>query len=228
LTATPLPLTRTSPSVPLQEHAHVCEKEFVARVSNQVWGPTRHDGIRTMLGPGLTTPAADRRTTDDDCRHPKPQGGDPPFSALMRSQGLGEDARRGRTAGAALHDQQLNLCPGRRRGGLDRQRDHPRRFPCGWHYQSVTLILGRNGHDVHAPPLTRAGERSHLLSPAIDLDFRINDVIQVLKHEYLRDVVLVGYDYDCVVITGVADRRVRAGTSVASSLRADVGGRGAL
>jgi alpha-beta hydrolase superfamily lysophospholipase len=53
----------------------------------------------------------------------------------------------------------------------------------GWCYQSVARILRQAGHDVYAPTLTGLGERAHLLSPAIDLDFHINDVIQVLTYE---------------------------------------------
>uniref|UniRef100_A0AAU2ABR6 Alpha/beta hydrolase n=1 Tax=Streptomyces sp. NBC_00093 TaxID=2975649 RepID=A0AAU2ABR6_9ACTN len=76
----------------------------------------------------------------------------------------------------------------------------------GWCYQSVARILRQAGHDVYTPTLTGVGERSHLLSPDIDLDFHINDVIQVLRYEDLRDVILVGHSYGGMVITGVADR----------------------
>ncbi len=50
------------------------------------------------------------------------------------------------------------------------------------------------------------GERSHLLSPDIDLDMHITDVAAVLHYEDLRDVILVGHSYGGMVITGVADR----------------------
>jgi pimeloyl-ACP methyl ester carboxylesterase len=54
--------------------------------------------------------------------------------------------------------------------------------------------------------MTGLGERSHLLSPNIDLDLQINDIVQVLKFEDLRNVVLVGHSYGGMIITGVADR----------------------
>jgi pimeloyl-ACP methyl ester carboxylesterase len=59
---------------------------------------------------------------------------------------------------------------------------------------------------VHAPSLTGLGERSHLVSSAVDLDTHITDVVQLLFYEDLRDVILVGHSYGGMVITGVADR----------------------
>jgi pimeloyl-ACP methyl ester carboxylesterase len=76
----------------------------------------------------------------------------------------------------------------------------------GWCYQPVARLLRARGHEVYSPTLTGLGERSHLLSPAIDLDTHIADVVAVLHYEDLRDVVLVGHSYGGMVITGVADR----------------------
>src|SRR5262245_2504150 len=76
----------------------------------------------------------------------------------------------------------------------------------GWCYQPVARLLEARGHTVYAPTLTGLGERSHLLSPAIDLDLHIHDVVQLLHYEDLRDVILVGHSYGGMVITGVADR----------------------
>jgi pimeloyl-ACP methyl ester carboxylesterase len=76
----------------------------------------------------------------------------------------------------------------------------------GWCYQPVARILRAAGHEVHAPTLSGLAERSHLLSPAIDLDAHITDVVGTLFYEDLHDVVLVGHSYGGMVITGVADR----------------------
>jgi pimeloyl-ACP methyl ester carboxylesterase len=76
----------------------------------------------------------------------------------------------------------------------------------GWCYQSVARILRSKGHDVYTPTLTGLGERSHLLSTKIDLDLQINDVVNVLTFEDLRNVILVGHSYGGMIITGVADR----------------------
>ena len=76
----------------------------------------------------------------------------------------------------------------------------------GWCYQSVARLLRAQGHDAYAPTLTGLGERSHLLSPNIDLDLQITDVVNVLKYEDLRNVILVGHSYGGMIITGVGDR----------------------
>ena len=76
----------------------------------------------------------------------------------------------------------------------------------GWCYQRVARLLRTAGHEVYTPTLTGLGERSNLLSPRIDLDLHIRDVVAVLHYEDLHDVVLVGHSYGGMVITGVADR----------------------
>jgi pimeloyl-ACP methyl ester carboxylesterase len=76
----------------------------------------------------------------------------------------------------------------------------------GWCYQPVARILRSKGHEVYAPSLTGLGEREHLLSPAVDLDMHITDIVKLLHFEDLHDVILVGHSYGGMVITGVADR----------------------
>ena len=76
----------------------------------------------------------------------------------------------------------------------------------GWCYAKVKGRLEAAGHEVFAPSLTGLAERSHLLSADIDLDVHIVDVVSLLHHWDLRDVVLVGHSYGGMVITGVADR----------------------
>lgn len=76
----------------------------------------------------------------------------------------------------------------------------------GWCYKPVTERLLAAGHRVYAPSLTGLGERSHLLSPDINLDTHITDIVQLLHYEGLNDVILVGHSYGGMVITGIADR----------------------
>ena len=54
--------------------------------------------------------------------------------------------------------------------------------------------------------LTGLGERAHLGSPDIRLETHINDVVNIILYEDLRDVTLVGHSYGGMVITGAADR----------------------
>lgn len=76
----------------------------------------------------------------------------------------------------------------------------------GWCYQRVARFLRSAGHEVYTPTMTGVGERAHLLRQGIDLDMHIQDIVAVLEFENLREVILVGYSYGGMVITGVADR----------------------
>ena len=76
----------------------------------------------------------------------------------------------------------------------------------GWIYRPGAKILRAAGHDVFTPTLTGMGEREHLLSPAVDLNLHIQDIVNVLEFEDLRNVILAGHSYTGMVITGVADR----------------------
>lgn len=76
----------------------------------------------------------------------------------------------------------------------------------GWCYRKVAGLLRAAGHAVFTPTLTGLAERSHLVSPAVDLDTHITDVVNLLAWEDLQDIILVGHSYGGMVITGVADR----------------------
>ena len=76
----------------------------------------------------------------------------------------------------------------------------------GWCWRLVADRLRKAGHEVYAPSLTGLGERSHLINRTIDLETHIEDVVQLMEMEDLRDIVLVGHSYGGMVVTGVADR----------------------
>jgi pimeloyl-ACP methyl ester carboxylesterase len=75
----------------------------------------------------------------------------------------------------------------------------------GWCWQRVADRLRRDGHAVFTPTLTGLGERSHLLTPMINLQTHVTDVVNVMKWERLSDVVLCGHSYGGMVISGVAE-----------------------
>jgi pimeloyl-ACP methyl ester carboxylesterase len=75
----------------------------------------------------------------------------------------------------------------------------------GWYWRPTAQALRKAGHEVYTPTLTGLGERMHLMSPSINLDTHITDIVNVIKQEELSDVVLVGHSYGGMVITGVAD-----------------------
>src|SRR5512135_2237848 len=67
-------------------------------------------------------------------------------------------------------------------------------------------LMAKSGHIFFAPTYTGLGERAHLANPSIDLDTHIEDILNVIRYEDLRDIVLVGHSYGGMVATGVADR----------------------
>jgi pimeloyl-ACP methyl ester carboxylesterase len=75
-----------------------------------------------------------------------------------------------------------------------------------WCWKRVRRLLQAAGHEVFTPTLTGLGERSHLLSPQVDLATHIDDVVNLLVWEELNDVVLCGHSYGGCVISAVADR----------------------
>lgn len=76
----------------------------------------------------------------------------------------------------------------------------------GFGLKKIERLLRAEGHDVYRPTLTGQGERVHHANRDIDLDTHIQDVVNVIVWEELRDVVLVGRSYGGMVITGVVDR----------------------
>jgi pimeloyl-ACP methyl ester carboxylesterase len=62
-----------------------------------------------------------------------------------------------------------------------------------WCWKKVVPLLRQSGHLVFTPTLTGLGERSHLARAEIGLDVHVTDVVNVLKYEDLRGVVLVGH-----------------------------------
>ena len=75
-----------------------------------------------------------------------------------------------------------------------------------WCWKRVRGSLQARGHEVFTPTLTGVAERSHLLSPRVDLDTHISDVVNLIRWEELTGIVLCGHSYGGCVISGVADR----------------------
>eukprot|EP00730_Choanoeca_flexa_P014821 TRINITY_DN661_c0_g1_i2.p1 TRINITY_DN661_c0_g1~~TRINITY_DN661_c0_g1_i2.p1 ORF type:complete len:250 (+),score=42.79 TRINITY_DN661_c0_g1_i2:146-895(+) len=80
----------------------------------------------------------------------------------------------------------------------------------GWAFRDVIKAFAKRGiTNVYAPTLTGLGERSHLLTPAVNLHTHIQDVTRVIETNELEDVVLVGHSYAGMVTTAV-DTLLRA------------------
>jgi len=75
----------------------------------------------------------------------------------------------------------------------------------GWCWRRVADLLTARGHRVFTPTLSGLGERSHLLSAAVNLDTHIADIVNVIKWEGLEKVVLCGHSYGGIIISGVVE-----------------------
>jgi len=75
-----------------------------------------------------------------------------------------------------------------------------------WCWKRVRALLQAQGHAVFTPTLTGVGERSHLLTPQVNLETHIDDVVNLIRWEELTDVVLCGHSYGGAVVRGAADR----------------------
>jgi len=77
-------------------------------------------------------------------------------------------------------------------------------------FRTVRGPLRSAGHEVFTPSLTGIGERAHLASPQVNLTTHVTDVVNTILYEDLADIVLLGYSYGGMVVTGalehVADR----------------------
>ena len=76
----------------------------------------------------------------------------------------------------------------------------------GWAWKYVAALLRQRGHTVYTPSLTGLGERVHLGSADVNLDTHVEDIVNLLIYEDLHDVILVGWSYGGMVVTGVLDR----------------------
>jgi len=76
----------------------------------------------------------------------------------------------------------------------------------GWCWEYVKRHLEAKGHTVFTPTMAGLGERAHLNNRNINLTTHMNDIIQLIERENLKDVILVGHSYAGYVVSLVADR----------------------
>jgi pimeloyl-ACP methyl ester carboxylesterase len=69
-------------------------------------------------------------------------------------------------------------------------------------FRHVRRGLQRAGHAAFTPSLTGLGERAHLSSPQVDLSTHVRDVVNHVRYEDLDDIVLLGFSYGGMVVTG--------------------------
>lgn len=79
-------------------------------------------------------------------------------------------------------------------------------WSAGWVWKKMRPLLRAAGHELFTPTHTGLGERLHLAHSGITLDTHIADISNVIFHEDLHDVYLIGHSYGGMVARGVADR----------------------
>lgn len=72
-------------------------------------------------------------------------------------------------------------------------------------FRKVRPLLRAQGHEVFTPSLTGIGERSHLTGPLVGLTTHVLDVVNTVRYEDLDDMVLLGFSYGGMVVTGALD-----------------------
>ena len=75
----------------------------------------------------------------------------------------------------------------------------------GWYWDQVVPALIKAGHKVFAPSLSGL-DAGNPINSQINLDTHITDVLRIIEDNNLDEVVLVGWSYGGMVITGAADR----------------------
>lgn len=80
----------------------------------------------------------------------------------------------------------------------------------GWCWQRVELILRQNEFKVFCPTLT--GLPQHLAQPntAPTLKGYIQEIVNLITAENLKNIILVGHSFGGMVITGVADQALES------------------
>jgi pimeloyl-ACP methyl ester carboxylesterase len=69
-------------------------------------------------------------------------------------------------------------------------------------FRKVRRMLHAAGHEAVTPSLTGIGERSHLTGPHVGLSTHVLDVVNAVRYDDLRDIVLLGFSYGGLVVTG--------------------------
>jgi pimeloyl-ACP methyl ester carboxylesterase len=72
-------------------------------------------------------------------------------------------------------------------------------------FRHIRTALRRAGHEVFTPSLTGIGERVHLVSPQVGLGTHVSDVVNTVLYEDLTDVVLLGFSYGGMVVSGALE-----------------------
>jgi pimeloyl-ACP methyl ester carboxylesterase len=72
-------------------------------------------------------------------------------------------------------------------------------------FRHVRTALRAAGHEAFTPSLTGIGERVHLVSPQVGLGTHVTDVVNTVLYEDLDPIVLLGFSYGGMVVSGALE-----------------------
>lgn len=75
-----------------------------------------------------------------------------------------------------------------------------------WVWRKITPSLEKKGNSVYPVTLTGMGDRVHLARKEYGIETAVEDVVNLITFEDLRDVILVGHSFAGKVISAVYDR----------------------
>jgi pimeloyl-ACP methyl ester carboxylesterase len=75
-----------------------------------------------------------------------------------------------------------------------------------WAWSEVTPALRKHGHEAYPVTLTGMGDRVHLASPNVGMETAVQDVLNLVRYNEIREMVLVGHSFAGKVAAAVADR----------------------
>jgi len=73
-------------------------------------------------------------------------------------------------------------------------------------WRTVRPLLWAAGHHVFTPALTGVGEKAHLAGPHVGVGIHIDDVVNQIVYENLSEIVLLGFSYGGMVVTGALNQ----------------------
>jgi pimeloyl-ACP methyl ester carboxylesterase len=82
----------------------------------------------------------------------------------------------------------------------------PGAYHGGWYYSPILPQLRAAGHQVFTITLSGLNGSHGRQNAVINLDTHIDDLVSLIEHEQLDDIVLCGHSYGGMVIAGASDR----------------------
>ena len=73
-------------------------------------------------------------------------------------------------------------------------------------FRRVDRALTAMGHTVYRPTLSGYGSRIHLAGPQLALNTLVRDITGLIEYEDLYRVILLGFSFGGLVVSGVASR----------------------